>query len=382
MLLNGSSSRAVTTGLGGVSSGSTGAFTMAAIVRRNATGAWHNVVGLLDSGNNSLVDLTFSDTNVLTMEGNSAASAGPTLSTTGWYFVAADKASGTVAARFHRQKYGTDAAVTHSAGSGNLNSGGGTNAKVGIGTYGASSDWFNGDIMAVAVWNRQLSDAEHDSLAANLTNWHLLNPDWLIFGDYADALPANIPDLSGKGAPLTTLTNLAVSTQSMLIGYGAPELLSTRQPGTGSQTITPGTISSAEQLFAPTFAPGAVTVTPGTINAASQVFAPTLNQIITPGFIASTEQVFAPSLAMGSVTITPGTIGSAEQVFAPSLAGSITVNPGTISSAEQVFAPTFAMGSITITPGFLASGAQVYQPSLAGGDVVASKGQRPTLGVG
>lgn len=229
MLLNGTTSRATTAGLGGVS-GSFGAITMASIVRRNAAGVWTNVIGIQSAANASLIDLTIDSSNRLQLETTGGSSTGPTLSpTTGPMYVAGDKATGNVAARLHKQIYGTDAAVAHSAGAGAIVPSG-TPAKLCIGTFDTASDWFNGDIFRTAIWNRQLADWEHEWLAADLNAWFLLNPDWMIMGDWA-TLPTAIPDVSANGgAPLTTLTNISPSTNGIPIGHGAGVLLETRAP--------------------------------------------------------------------------------------------------------------------------------------------------------
>lgn len=384
MLFNGTSSRAETSGAGGVAT-TMGAFTLAAIVNRTSSSGFRNVINFHTAAGASIADLTFNGTTMLYETNTGSTSNGPTIGT-GRMFVAFDKASGSVTPRFHKKIYGTDAAVAHSNGSASATGGSGTVASIGLGAFDRTGDWWAGDMYVAAIWNRQLADWEHEWLADNLGAWFLLNPDWLVFGDYA-ALPTNIPDLSGGGAPLTTLTNLAVSTVSGPVGYGAPILVGAREPGTGAQTIQPGHVASTEQVFAPTFALGGVTVQPGHVASGEQVFAPTLtsNFNLQPGHVASTAQTFAPTLSPGAVTIQPGHVASTAQVFAPSLSGGATLTPNRVESTEQVFAPTFAVGAVTVTPGFLAAGSQVFQPTLTGGDLPEGPTpgtMMPTLGVG
>lgn len=233
MLLNGTSSRAETTGLGGVTA--PGAITLATICNRSSVSGFRNAITLLNGSSLTQLDLS-SNATTLIMEAGGSVSNGPTIAT-GWQYNAGDKATGTAVPRFHKQAYGTDAVVAHSNGSASITSGG-TPTKIGVGTFDNNSDWFAGDILVVGIWNRQLADWEHEWLATDLAAWLLLNPDWLVIEDASGALPANIPDLSGKGAPLTTLTSLAVTTSSSPVGYGVPGLLATFDLASGAATVT------------------------------------------------------------------------------------------------------------------------------------------------
>jgi hypothetical protein len=224
VLFNGTTSRATTTGLGGVTA--PGAITLAAILNRASTSGFRNVVNLQTAGNVTTMDLSANGTTLI-METNAGSVNGPTIST-GWQYNAADKATGSTTPRFHKQMYGTDAAVAHSNGGAALGNGSAP-AKICLGTFDTASDWFSGDMLVVGIWNRQLSDAEHEHLASNLNAWFLLNPDWLVFGHHSGALPTNIADHSANGgAPLTTLTNMAVSTSSAPVSWGAPILVATQ----------------------------------------------------------------------------------------------------------------------------------------------------------
>lgn len=242
MLLNGTSSRAETTGLGGVS-GSSGATTIAAMIRRATAGTWDNIISIANSTDGTLLSMTIDDTNHLSQEVIAATSVGPALSPiTGPMYVAVDRPAGAlVTSRFHKQAYGTDATVAHSN-AGTVNTESGTRHHVELGAFDGTTDWFSGDIYVAGVWNRQLADWEHDELAASIAAWFMSNPAWLIV-ELDKSLPTNIQDASGNGAPITTLTSLAVSTASLPVPYGGP-LLSITHPAAGAGgttfTISPG----------------------------------------------------------------------------------------------------------------------------------------------
>lgn len=247
MLFNGTSSRAETTGLGGVSSTNTDAITFAAIIRRNTSNVFTNIVDLYTSGTVTSYDMTISSGNVLQLESNSGTSSGPDLdpNPTGWHYVACDRPSSgsAVAIRYHKLRYLTDTAMAHSNG-GTLGPSG-VRAKIGLGTFDSGSDWFNGDIQFVGIWNRQLADWEHEWLAHDLTAWFALAPDWMVQGDYG-TLPTNIQDLSANGgAPLTTLTNLAATTNSGIpfFTYGG-ELIYLRPQAAGGTTVQADTAAA------------------------------------------------------------------------------------------------------------------------------------------
>lgn len=386
MLLNGTTSRAETTGLGGVSSSTSADRTIAAIVRRNSSGGWDNIVSLLDASSLTRLDLTISNANALTLEipGVNLAT-GPTVST-GPMFVAADKAAGTTTPRFHLQRYGTDAAVAHSNAAGSFGNMTAAPTKVGVGSYDNNADWFDGDVTAVGIWNRQLADWEHEWLAADLMAWPLLNPDWLVIEDAAGALPTNVPDLSGKGAPLTTLTSLAVTASSCPVGWGAPGLLATRQSAGGApadQSISgAGAVASGEAIGSHTLTPGAVTVSPGGVAGAEAFGAARLDLNVTgAGAVASGEAVGAHTLTPGAVTVSPGGIASGEAVGNP-LIGQGVAGAGGIASGEAFGLATITPGPVTVSPSGVTSGEAFGQATLSGGAAGSSPRQLPTLGVG
>lgn len=61
----------------------------------------------------------------------------------------------------------------------------------------------------------------------------------------------------------------------------------------GGQTISPGLISNAPTLFAPTVIPGTVTITPGLISNLITLFAPTITGGAQGGVLAEHTRSFA-----------------------------------------------------------------------------------------
>lgn len=330
-LFNGTSSRAATTGLGGVSSTADVNRTYAAIVNRTSGSAWTNIVSIASAANATIIGMTVSSGDVLTMELAAGTSNGPAV-TTGWHYFGCDKPSGANVARFHKKKYGTDASVAHQAGAGVVTPSG-TPAKIQLGAFDGTSDWFPGDMQVVAVWDRVLADWEHEWLADSLLAWQMLAPNWLVIMDDR-TLPTNIQDSSAGGAaPLTTLTNLAVTTSSMPVSYGFPILKATRNTSTG-QSIAVGQVVETET---------AQTITPKKSIAVAQVIETETAGTITPlkGRAIAVGQVVETETA-GVVTpqkrVTLGQVSETETAQAITAKKSITVGQTVETETAQAIA--------------------------------------------
>lgn len=364
MLLNGTSSRAETTGLGGISNTVASARTIAAIVNRTSSSGFRNVLSLNTSANGTQLDMGFNGTTMI-CEGATSTSNGPTVST-GRMYLAVDKASGSVTPRFHKQIYGTDAVVAHSAGSGAVTENSAI-SKVSVGSFSNNADWFAGDIYVVGVWNRQLSDNEHEWLAAGVAFWPALNPDWLIV-ELGAALPTNIPDLSGNGAPLTTLTNLAVSTVSMPVSIGGV-ILPVTHPGGGaiSETPTPGTATGAG--ISPT---ATVSATPTVGTATGAGTGPAVSATVTPG--TATGAGISPT---ATISATP-TVGIATGAgIAPSATTAATPNVGQATAAGVTPGAT-----ISVTPSVgTAAGVGIEPTAGSAGDTTPVPGVATAVGI-
>lgn len=126
--------------------------------------------------------------------------AAPTLNikvADGWVLVAATKAAGTVAPRFHKYVF-SSRVHSHEAGvatAGDKN--GGTN--VWIGQSAAASFFWSGEIAALGIWNAVLTDSQIEALAVGLTPWLAVPPTglWLLDQGSTGQL---VNDLTGRGA--------------------------------------------------------------------------------------------------------------------------------------------------------------------------------------
>jgi hypothetical protein len=110
--------------------------------------------------------------NAVTLRLNSTNVAGLAPSTAAWTLVVATKATGTVLPRFHFYNYKTGVWTHVNAGTTVADATApSTSAKLGVSPV--STNPFDGDIAAVAVWNFVLTDAQCESLAPDVSidNW-------------------------------------------------------------------------------------------------------------------------------------------------------------------------------------------------------------------
>jgi len=172
----------------------TGDYTVVALT--NLNGVNHGVVSLGAPGPYDYQIL--SDTGTWFGGGDFSGFAGtPGAPVVGdWQIIGQSKTSGANAYRWHFWDYTTNSAKVHTAGSG-------THANPGTITsirLGDSENRGNGLIAAIAIWKRQLSDAEFDSLCtSNLSDWMAVSggaPDaiWAM-----NVAAASVVDGTGNG---------------------------------------------------------------------------------------------------------------------------------------------------------------------------------------
>lgn len=341
-LFNGTSSRAETAGLGGVSASPSAATTMAAIIRIASLSAWHNIIAICLANSGNLLDLTISNADVLCVEGEGSTISGPDLTSrgTGWYYVSWGATSAhATPGRFYYMKYGSDAALLNVAGDTGTNQG--TNRqKIELGAYNGNADWFDGDILQAAIWNADLSAAAHDFLAHNML-WQALNPAWLVRPNHR-TIPTSIEDLSGGGNPLTTLTNLAATAVShpIIRGGGRTHRVLKQPSAGGGETTDPATQGVAT---------GAGTTPVGVVTAA-----PT--QGVAPG--AGTTPVAAVSQA-STQGVAPGAGTTPAAAISATPTQGVAPGAGVAPTPQAVQTPTqgVAVGA-GFSPGAVASPAQ------------------------
>lgn len=224
--------------------------TFAAIVRRGATGAWHNVLALHTSGGTAQLALEFTDTNVLAYGNASVNGLGTTTftSTTTWYLIIAHKATGTATPRFHIYNFTTDSWVHEDAAASIGNGGSVSGGTARFGEWGGVDD-YSGEIAVAGCWSNTVpfaTDAawEAAGLHISLRGWDAANPSALWVLDQATTGQA-LGDRTGGGANQSSQAGNTVGTGSVpIFNYGdGPWLVIRPQAagGTFQRTATPVT---------------------------------------------------------------------------------------------------------------------------------------------
>lgn len=199
--------------------------TVAAIIKRSADSS---IDELLYAGVSSTARwaLTLGSANNIVLRTNNTSAASGAgidscLAADGWLLVAATKATGTVAPRFHRYEYATGVwQHANSATSIADSSVPITNAFIGATHAGANP--FAGDGDVKGAWDVVLTDAQIEAMAYSLPAWFQVQPKglWLLDQAITGQL---INDRSGGGANESAITGTAVGTSSLpVFSYGAP----------------------------------------------------------------------------------------------------------------------------------------------------------------
>jgi len=268
------------TALGAIN-GTVTAVTFAAIIRRGANGAWHSVMELVDSGGSNILALELSAGNAIDFNANMAsgsASSFTVQTTDGQVLLAVTKATGTVTPRMHKYVYSSDT-WTHSAGSLTVANPSGTAASVRFAQW-ETTDFYQGDLVAAGMWNRDLTDTEVEQLAMSLTGWHAVTPAALWVFDQ-QATGQTVPDLTGGGANQNAITGTTVASTSPVVwSYGHDVSAPHSVPAAGGST-TPisvaGSMTPAGALVRQTghLTAGSVTPTGGATKRTSRTLAGT-----------------------------------------------------------------------------------------------------------
>jgi hypothetical protein len=205
----------ITTGLG-AAGGLTGACTVVVIIKSNsdtqATGVIH--LGASTSGS-ARIGIGLSATKQYWRIAGSTPAAttiGQTVAD-GWGLQAWCRAAGAAqTVRQHSYIFGTGvwAHADHATTAGNAA------APITSCTIGAevTASFWNGDIAAVIVFDRKLTDQEIESLAWSLTTWQSLAPKILWMLDQS-AVAQLVDDMSGLGAAQSAISGTSVSTSSL-----------------------------------------------------------------------------------------------------------------------------------------------------------------------
>lgn len=205
------SNELITTGIGSLSF-AFGPGTIAAVVRIVSFTASNTVI---DVGNSSTVRYIFYIETTgarLRLNCDAGASTGVTaLTANKWYLVAASKATGTVAPRFHIYDYATGGWV-HENASGTLANSTAPTTKATIGNSLDATIPTNGDIEIVGVWSSVLSDTQIETLPFRVKPWFAAaQPSGLWTFDQA-LVSVPIVDYAGLRANQTGITGTTQAT--------------------------------------------------------------------------------------------------------------------------------------------------------------------------
>lgn len=338
-----------------------GAF--ACIIRRGATGAWHGLVGIEDGGGAAKMNLEITDANVLNynVDGGGGASGSTTItSTTTWYFVAADKATGTATPRFHIYNYSNNT-WTHENAGGTQGNTAATIAQARLGRWQTVDD-YNGDMAIAGIWeNKTFTDAQWEAMGLpfSLAHWHAAQPTafWVLD---QQATGQSVRDLTGGGANQTGISGTSVATNSVpVFSYGEGDISIVLPPATGGGTITATGITSAEAFGT---AQINLTVNPTAIASAEAFGTPIIQLVIAPTAVASleafgthqinlsinaagglaSEEAFGDTVVQSGLQIFPSGIVSLEEFGAATINQTITAIA--IATAEAFGTATVQLG--------------------------------------
>jgi hypothetical protein len=188
----------VHTAIGGANQ--TGAFTLAAWLRKNTDGVFHAIIGNHDSGGTARCALELRNTNVVAYNDGAAGvfSTSTVLVGDGWVLVVVTKAAGTVTPRAHIYK-GTSWVHENMSGTkaDSLTQAGGT---IRFGEWQGVDD-FNGRLARAAEWNVALTDAQVEELYGDIARW-LGNSGGAPVGAW-NFTSSPLTDLTGGGADET-----------------------------------------------------------------------------------------------------------------------------------------------------------------------------------
>ena len=190
-------------------------------------------INTADSAGNARITLGIdgsSDQLELDVDGNSNYSTITLKTAEGYALIGVSKATGVVAPRFHKYVYGTNVWSHVASGStiGN-NTAPGASGVVLFGKIYASAQFFGGDILLGALFNRVLTDAEMESLPFSFATLQASAPVGLWLWDQS-LTSQKVLDWTGNGANETTLTGTTIASVSVpVFGYGHSVLYPTRE---------------------------------------------------------------------------------------------------------------------------------------------------------
>lgn len=347
---NGSSD--VLTCSGGNTIAIAGAFTGIAIARRNST-ALCGLFGLDTSGGTVRLEFNVrsnaSGANALSLwiPNTLSVIAGVTfVNADGWCMLGWSKPAGTAALRGHKYAYGTNT-WTHANGDNASNpTASGAGGTVTIGE--SDTDFWGGDILACAIWDRELTDAEIETLPFSLVNWYARSPNGLWLLNQSLTTQA-VADLTGGGANQSGLSGSSVASTSVPgFNYGDGPWLVIRPQGAAgpAERTVAGDLPASSGTLARTLA--ALRATAGSQPAPSGALARILAALRS---------------AAGDIPTSTGALAYLRG-YLRSLTGSLPASTGTLVRIYQALRS--ATGSLPAQSGTLTRAAGAFARALAG----------------
>jgi hypothetical protein len=128
-----------------------------------------------------------------------------------WVLIAHTKADGSVVPREHEYRYATET-WAHADTGASVPDGGapGVGGAIVLGRW--ESDFLAGELVAAAVWDRELSDGDLEALTDSLAAWEASTPTALWALNQAD-VGDPVEDLTGGGADQSVIVGTAVSAE-------------------------------------------------------------------------------------------------------------------------------------------------------------------------
>ncbi|MFB4285713.1 hypothetical protein ACBJ59_61375 [Nonomuraea sp. MTCD27] len=340
----------ITLAAGGLST-STLAGTRVLLFRRT-TATEDGLLGVANASNaNSGVLLCFTD-NTLAFFGTGTGSSASSLTITssdGWILLAVSKASGSQSVTFRKYVYATDTwtSDTPAALVSDGTALGAGSVKLGS-YYDGTGPFFNGEMAAVAIYNRVLTQAELDTLAHSLTAWQDAGPAALWVLDQADAAQP-VYDWSGGGANQTAIVGTSTDTSSSPIGYGE-RYIETTPIRAVHATVEPPTVQGVAAIPAPDVSVG-VNVQPEPVTGTAIIPAPDIfvgdspPTLVQPSPITTAATIPTPDIALGIGLHPVPLIGRA---LIPTPTVDVPINPGDdLTGPGQISSNGFKLGAGT-----------------------------------
>jgi hypothetical protein len=353
----------ITTGLG-AAGGIVGAATVAVIIKSNsdtqATGVFHLGAGVSGAARLGIGISATKQYYRISGSTPSSATIGQTVAD-GWGLQAWCRAAGAAqVVRQHSYIYGTNT-WAHAD---NATTSGNPSAPITSCTIGAevTAAFWNGDIAAIVVFDRKLTDQEIESLAWSVTTWHTLAPKILWLLDQS-AIAQLVNDFTGGGAVQSAISGTSVSASSVPVfnisdGVWIPTIV---KPAAGFNTyakdgsVLAGALVSGADVFASSET-GSLISQAIESGADAAIFSET-GLLRALGLISGAD-VFNPA-ELGSLVA--GTILSGADVFSPAETGSLLA--GALESGADVFSPSETGSLLTRA---IPSGADSFNPAETG----------------